>query len=112
MKKFDLKALAEKQNNEYVFGTADTGSHACYMIYGTLKPGEKGRGIKPGFGHEEMLLAVRGSFSVTGDFEGIIEEGSAIHLSGEQSCHLENKGSSEAVYVIAGGHSEHGHHQH
>ncbi|MDP2157249.1 MAG: hypothetical protein Q8K68_06025 [Nitrospirota bacterium] len=109
MKKFDIKAMAEKQNSEYVFGAADTGSHACYMIYGTLKPGEKGREIKPGKGHEEMLLSARGSFSVTGAFEGIIEEGSAIHLSGEQTCYLENKGTSEAVYVIAGGHSEHGH---
>jgi len=110
MKKFDLKALAETQNREYVFGSADTGSHACYMIYGTLMPGEKGREIKPGKGHEEMLLAARGRFGVTGDFEGIIEEGSAIHLAGEQTCFLENKGSSEALYVIAGGHSEHGYH--
>ena len=110
MKKVDLKTMAEKQNNEYVFGGADTGSHACYMIYGILMPGEKGREIRPGKGHEEMLLAARGSFSATGDFEGMIEEGSAIHLSGEQFCCLENKGSSEAVYVIAGGHSEQGHH--
>jgi hypothetical protein len=110
MKKIDLKEMASKNNGEYVFGSADTGSHACYMIYGILKPGEKGREIKPGKGHEEMLLSVRGSFSATGDFEGIIEEGSVIHLFGEQSCLLENKGSSEAVYVIAGGHSDHGHH--
>ncbi len=109
MKKFDLKARAEKQNNEYVFGSADTGSHACYMIYGRLMPGEKGREIKPGKGHEEMLLAAQGSFSMTGNFEGTLEEGSAIHLSGEQACYLENKGSSGAVYVIAGGHAEHGH---
>lgn len=110
MKKFDLKAMAEKQDNEYVFGSDDTGSHACYMIYGRLKPGEKGREIRPGKGHEEMLLVSRGSFSVTGAFEGILEEGSAVHLAGEQSCHLENKGNSDAVYVIAGGHAEHGHH--
>ena len=102
--------MAEKQNGEYVFGAADTGSHACYMIYGRLNPGEKAREIKPGKGHEEMLLAACGSFSVTGDFEGTIEEGSVIHLSGEQSCHLENRGSTEAVYVIAGGHAEQGHH--
>ena len=50
MNQVDIKTMAEKQNNEYVFGSADTGSHACYMIYGTLKPGEKGREIKPGEG--------------------------------------------------------------
>jgi hypothetical protein len=110
MEKFDLKEMAAQNNNEYVFGSADTESHACYMIYGRLVPGEKGREIKPGKGHEEMLLAACGNFSVTGDFKGIIEEGSAIHLSGEQYCYLENKGDSEAVYVIAGGHAEHGHH--
>lgn len=110
MKKFDMKAMAERQNGEYVFGSADTGSHACYLIYGMLKPGEKGREIKPGKGHEEMLLSVRGSFISTGDFDGIIEEGSVIHLSGEQACYLENRGSAEAVYVVAGGHGEHGHH--
>jgi len=41
MKKLDIKAIAEEQNGEYVFGSADTGSHACYMIYGRLMPGEK-----------------------------------------------------------------------
>lgn len=106
----DLKALAEKNRGEYVFGSADTGSHACYMIYGTLQPGEKGRMVKPGKGHEEMLLAARGSLKVSGHFEGTLDEGSAIHLAGEQTCLLENPGTSAAVYVIAGGHTGHGHH--
>jgi len=110
MKKFDLKPLAKRNGGEYVFGSEDTGSHACYMIYGTLKPGEKGRVVKPGIGHEEMVLAARGKLHITGEFSGILEEGSAIHLAGEQTCILENPGTSEAVYVIAGGHAEHGHH--
>lgn len=110
MSTLNLKAMAKRQNGEYVFGSADTGSHACYMIYGMLAPGEKGREIKPGKGHEEILLAAQGSLYVTGHFDGILEEGSVIHISGEQLCYLENKGSSEAVYVVAGGHAEHGHH--
>ncbi len=40
MKKTDLRGRAEKGDGEYVFGAADTDSHACYMIYGILKPGE------------------------------------------------------------------------
>jgi hypothetical protein len=107
----DLKALAEKNRGEYVFGSADTGSHACYMIYGTLNPGEKGRMVNPGKGHEEMLLTARGSLQVTGHFEGTLDEGSAIHLAGEQTCVLENPGTSAAVYVIAGGHAGSGHHR-
>ena len=93
MKKIDLKGMAAKSSGEYVFGSEDTGSHACYMIYGTLKPGEKGRVVKPGKGHEEMVLAARGKLHITGEFDGI----------------LENPGISEALYVIAGGHAEHGH---
>ena len=109
MKKFGLALLAESSGGEYVFGSEDTGSHACYLIYGTLKPGEKGRVVKPGKGHEEMLLAARGQLHITGDFSGMLEEGSAIHLAGEQTCFLENPESSAAVYVIAGGHAEQGH---
>jgi uncharacterized cupin superfamily protein len=105
----NLKMNAEKNSGEYVFGAADTGSHACYMIYGTLKAGEKGRVIKPGKGHEEMMVAVKGELTLTGDFEGQLREGMAIHLVGEQTCLLENKGTSEAVYLVAGGHSGHGH---
>jgi len=39
-----------------------------------------------------------------------LEEGSAFHLAGDNSCFLENKSPSEAAYVISGGHSETGHH--
>lgn len=105
MKMTDMKELAARNNGEYVFGAADTGSHACYMIYGVLKPGERGRMVKPGTGHEEMLLAAFGSLNLTGDFSGTLGEGSAIHLTGEQECLLENPGPSVAVYVIAGGHA-------
>jgi len=110
VKTVDLKDMAKKNDGEYVFGAEDTGSHACYMIYGSVEPGEKGRVIKPGKGHEEMLLAVRGSLTVTGHFVGTLNEGSAMHLAGEEACYLENKGTVEAVYVIAGGHAEDGHH--
>jgi len=110
MKTVDLKERAKKSDGEYVFGADDTGSHACYMIYGTLRPGETGRVIKPGKGHEEIVLAARGILTVAGDFSGTLSEGSAIHLAGEQTCYLENNGAADAVYVIAGGHAEGGHH--
>jgi redox-sensitive bicupin YhaK (pirin superfamily) len=109
MGKNDLRKRAAENNGEYVFGTADTGSHACYVIYGILKPREKKRVICPGRGHEEILLSVKGSITVTGHYNASLEEGHAVHLAGEQSCFLENCGESEAVYVVAGGHSGHGH---
>lgn len=109
MNKNDLKGKAEKSDGEYVFGAADTGSHACYMIYGVLKPGEKERMIKPGKGHEEILVPVKGSLMVTGQYSGVLNEGHAVHLADDQACFLENRGDSEAVYVVAGGHTGQGH---
>jgi hypothetical protein len=111
MKKTDVRTRAlESGSGEYVFGIEDTGSHACYMIYGILKPGEKGRLIRPGKGHEEILLAVKGYLSLTGDISGLLEQGNAHHIAGETSVFLENAGTDESVYVIAGGHSARGHH--
>jgi hypothetical protein len=109
VKSVDLKEMAAKNNGEYVFGSAETGSRACYMVYGMLKPGEKDREIKPGKGHEELLLAAAGNLMVSGDYNGMIEEGSVIHLRGDQTCYLENNGDGEAVYIISGGHSGRGH---
>jgi len=109
MKKINLRAKAAKNKDEYVFGAEDSGSHACYMIYGFLKPGEKERAIRPGKGHEEVLAAVKGCLTVTGRYSGTLEEGHAFHIEGDQTCFLENTGDSEAVYIVAGGHSGRGH---
>jgi len=43
-------------------------------------------------------------------YSGSLKEGSAFHIEGEQECFLENPGPSDAVYIIAGGHSEVGRH--
>jgi hypothetical protein len=108
MKKIDIQSRAlSEENGEYVLGLEDTGSHACYMIYGVLKPGEKGRRIKPGRGHEEIVLAMKGDLILKGDISGRLEQGSAFHIVGEASAFLDNPGPDEAVYVIAGGHSAH-----
>ncbi len=107
---FDLRAQAEaEKTGEFVLGAKETGSHACYMIYGSLKPGEKGRLVKPGVGHEEIILAARGNIEITGTVNGTLRQGSAFHVAGDDECRLENRGSSEAVYIVAGGHSAGGH---
>ena len=38
-------------SGEYILGAEQTASHACYLIYGKMKPHEKGRQLKPGSGH-------------------------------------------------------------
>lgn len=111
MKFYDLKNKAQiSESGEHILGFEETGSHACYMIYGILRPGEKGRLIKPGKGHEEIILAIKGDIEVTGYYSGILKEGTAFHITGDHECFLENKGISEAIYIVAGGHSEGSHH--
>jgi uncharacterized cupin superfamily protein len=111
MKIYDVFEKAG-ESGEHILGGRDTGSHACYLIYGVLKPGEKGRELNPGKGHEELVLVIAGELQLSGNFTGMIKQGQAIHLQGEQSCLAENPGAIDAVYVISGGHSEseQGHH--
>ena len=98
------------ESGEYILGFQDTDSHACYMIYGVLKPSEKRRVVKPGKGHEEIVLAIKGDLQVTGYFSTTLKEGFAFHIKGDDECFfLENKSNFHAVYVIAGGHSDEGH---
>lgn len=111
LKTFELQAKASAADGgEQILGSRDTGSHACYLVYGVMKPRETGRRIIPGAGHEELVLAVKGSFMVSGCLAGELPEGSAFHLVGDKTCCLENRTAEEAIYVLAGGHSENGHH--
>ena len=111
MKIFEVKNNAiDSKRGEFLLGFHETGSHACYMIYGILKSKEKARSVKPGPGHEEIVLAMKGDLEVAGFYSGGLKEGCALHLEGNQECFLENRGEAEAVYVIAGGHTETGRH--
>jgi hypothetical protein len=111
MRIFELKQKAlTSENREYILGSQDTNSHACYMIYGLMEPHEKGRVINPGKGHEEIVLAIKGDLYITGFYTICLKEGSAFHIKEDLECFLENKAESEAVYIIAGGHSEKDHH--
>ena len=111
MKIFEVKNNAiDSKRGEFLLGFHETGSHACYMIYGILKSKEKARSVKPGPGHEEIVPAMEGDLEVTGFYSGSLKEGCALHLVGNQGCLLENRGETEAVYIIAGGHSEVGCH--
>lgn len=93
-------------SEEYIIGYELTDSHACYMIYGKINPEDKPRVVKPGKGHEEIVLIIKGKAKIG---EIILEEGESFHIVGEEFCLLENISGSELIYVIAGGHSEDGH---
>lgn len=104
------KYLKDNISGEFIIGSELTGSHACYMIYGIMKPEEKERLIKPGKGHEEIVLILKGEVRFSGEWEGHLSEGDAVHIQGEESLFFENITNSEVIYIIAGGHSEQGHH--
>ncbi|HTF99809.1 MAG TPA: hypothetical protein VK654_04375 [Nitrospirota bacterium] len=108
MKIFDVAGKVAP-SGEYLLGSRETGSHACYLIYGVLKPGERDRELKPGHGHEEIILAVSGDLQCSGKYSGILRQGQAVHMIGEETVSVENRGKESAVYVICGGHSGGGH---
>jgi hypothetical protein len=106
MKAFDLQKLAQSGGGEYVLGAKDLHTHACYLIYGLLAPGEGDRLVKPGAGHEEILCAVDGPLLMhtrMGDI--LLERGHAVHIGEDDSFLISNPGHGEVVYVISGGRS-------
>lgn len=111
MKILNLKEqIQQMHTGEFIIGSELTASHACYMIYGVLNPFERDRIIKPGKGHEEIVLILKGEVRVTGIWEGILTEGQAIHVVEEESLYFENLSGEKAIYIIAGGHSQREHH--
>jgi len=108
MKIFDVYGKISG-SGEHILGSKETGSHACYLIHGVMLPGEQGREFRPGAGHEELILALSGDLALSGAFNGVLPQGQAIHLAGEEKCVAGNPSGSEVVYVIAGGHSMQGH---
>jgi hypothetical protein len=94
---------------ECILGSQETGSHACYLIYGVLQPGDTGRELRPGAGHEEIVLALTGDLTLTGVHSGTLKQGQALHLTGDETVLAGNSGAMPAVYVVSGGHSGHAH---
>jgi len=115
MKIFDVAKRAHEEGGEFVLGSKDTGTHACYLIYGMMKPGEEGRLINPGAGHEELLMVLSGELRLGGPgiapaAELALAGGSAVLLQGDMECFLRNESAVEAAYVCSGGHTPGGHH--
>ncbi len=105
MQSFDLERMAEKEDGEYVLGMRDLKTHACYMIYGILEPGECDRRVRPGEGHEEILCAVDGPLTLhtqSGDVR--LEKGHAVHIKEVDSFTMSNESETRSVYIMAGGH--------
>ena len=106
LKTYPVRELSIKEGGEYVLGLKNLNTHACYLIYGELGPGEKDRKVCPGRGHEEILLAINGDLELSGKtISGTLPAGEAMHLREEETCFIANTGKSRVIYVLAGGHS-------
>jgi hypothetical protein len=105
MSVFDLEAYAKLMGGEYVLGTKDLHSRACYLIYGVLEPGEGDRMVRPGSGHEEILCAVDGPLLLSSPAGPVtLKKGNAVHLTQNDSFFIANPSQENAVrYVLAGG---------
>lgn len=109
MKKiFNLKENVYREG-EYIIGSSQTGSHACYFLYGILKKGET-KDVSPGKGHEEIFVCIEGAIELTSENESfVLHKGQAIHLVGEERYIMKGEADT-SIYVIAGGHSDASHH--
>jgi uncharacterized cupin superfamily protein len=106
-----LRTWAGQTCGEAILGARVLKTHACYLIYGELAPGEEGRKVCPGAGHEEILLAVAGDIEITEPAgTHVLHEGEAVHVVEEEAMTLANRGAAKAVYILAGGHPGSGHH--
>jgi len=110
LKTYDCLMRAKAGGGETVLGSQELGTQACYLVYGIVEPGQKGRVLNPGPGHEEIICLVAGVATLVGP-EGPqdLKLGEAFYLKGEVTYTLENHQKMPAVYVAAGGHSAEGH---
>jgi hypothetical protein len=110
LKTYDCLMRAKAEGGETVLGAEELATNACYLIYGVLEPGQKGRVLNPGPGHEEIVCLVAGMAVLVGP-EGPqnLKLGEAFYLKGDVAYTLENHQKMPAVYIAAGGHSDAGH---
>ncbi len=113
MRVYNLADRALREGGETVLGLKDLGTHACYMVYGVVGPGEPARALRPGPGHEEIIMVLSGVLELEGHGHSLtLQAGQAIYLQGEQSYSAVCPGPLEARYVAAGGHTPGGDHHH
>ena len=114
MEREKLKLVDLKDNlfreGEYLVGFEQTGTHACYFLYGFLKPGEE-RDISPGNGHVEIVCLLEGEIELVTDNEKLnLTKGKGFVIEGEEKVKVKNIGDKVAVYVVSGGHVDPSHH--
>lgn len=101
MKKFRVKDHYNAKYREYIVGSAETGRHGVYLVYGEVSSNGE-REMAPG-GHDEILFLLEG--------EAILKNsGTQMAITGGDAVALDPDGSFTLVagndcrYVVAGTH--------
>ena len=101
MKKFKIREMFNAKYNEYIVGSAATGRHGVYLVYGEAAANEE-REMSPG-GHDEILFLLEGEALLTNG-------GERIPIAKEDAVSFDPDGSYTFVaqrdcrYVVAGTH--------
>ena len=101
MKKFSIRNHYKEKYREYVVGSAETGRHGVYLVYGEAKAGEE-REMTPD-GHDEILYLLEGEAILSNGETGInIGREEVVALDPDQSYTFVARGVCR--YVVAGTH--------
>jgi redox-sensitive bicupin YhaK (pirin superfamily) len=105
MKIYRLPQLIEgSPDSQYRLDFEDLQTHAVYLLYGRLRPGETGRRLCPPEGHEEIICVVKGHLMVKrGSYKSLVGEGEAFHLNSDDTLVVDNPKDAETIYIAAGG---------
>ena len=101
MKKFKVRDLYNEKYREYIVGSAATGKHGVYLVYGETLANEE-RQMAPD-GHDEILFLLEGEAV-------LIQGGDKIELDREDAVSLDPDGvfifvaKTPCRYVVAGTH--------
>ncbi len=102
MKLFNIRELYREKHREYIVGSADTGRHSVYLVYGEAAGGEK-RSMTPD-GHDEILFLLSGEALLENSGESIpLKPEQAVFLGPDESFTL--TALSDCRYVVAGTHT-------
>jgi hypothetical protein len=103
---YRLPQLSEANpDSRYTLGLEELKTESVYLVYGRLRPGEKGMRLSPTDGHEEIVYVAKGRLLVKGDrLDFPVGEGEAFHLKGADTLIVDNAADDhDAVYIAAGG---------
>jgi hypothetical protein len=107
MKVFDIRNLYHEKYKEYIVGSAQTGKHSVYLVYGEA-PRDEERVMAPD-GHDEVPFMLDGRAELRGT-DGTMTIGKEQTVCLDPDDSLTFKALTDCRYIVAGAHTAlHGH---